>query len=108
MIRGVLEWLHKNGTGSLFVKCLLLLYRLIEIHSFGVSNGIKYFVIYLICSEFQHKIYEKCFFLYFFLNNGISLNMLLRVLKIYILFLDTIMEGTVSHIFYLGPSFHFM
>ena len=93
LIRSVLEWLHKNGTGSLFVKCLLLLYRLIERHSFGVSNGIKYFVIYLTCSEFQHKRYEKCFFLYYFLN---------------ILILDTIIRGTVSQIFYLGPSFHFM
>ena len=90
------------------MKCLLLLYRLIERHSFGVSNGIKYLVICLICSEFQHKRYEKCFFLYYFLNNDISLNMLLRVLKIYILILDTTMEGTVPQIVYLFPSFHFM
>ena len=108
LIRGVLEWLHKNGTGSLFVKCFLLLYKLIERHSSGVSNGIKHVVIYLICSEFQHKRYEKCFFLYYFLNKDVSLNILLRVLKIYIIILDTIMEGTLSQIFYLGPSFHFM
>ena len=38
----------------------------------------------------------------------ISFNMSITFIKIYLLSIETIMEGTVSQIFYLGPSFYFM
>ena len=43
-----------------------------------------------------------------YLNKDILLDKIYTVFKIYILILDTIMEGTVSQNFDLGPRFYFM
>ena len=51
---------------------------------------------------------EKCIFSSNFFNKDILLDMLYTVFKIDMLILDTMMEGTVSQIFDLGPRFYFM
>ena len=43
-----------------------------------------------------------------FFNKDILLDILYTVFKIDMLIPDTMMEGTVSQIFDLGPSFYFM
>ena len=48
------------------------------------------------------------FFAYIFLNLDNSINIVHRLLKFSIAILEMITEGTVSQIFYLGPSFYFM
>ena len=45
---------------------------------------------------------------YFCLSTGISLNILCMLFKLGILILHRVMEGIMSQIFYLGPSFCFM
>ena len=52
--------------------------------------------------------YEKCTFSLFFLNKDILLNILYTVFKIDMFILETMMEGTISQIFDLGPRFYFM
>ena len=56
----------------------------------------------------REKNMKNAFFSYIFLNNDISLNMLHTVFKIYMLILDSIMEGTVSQICCLCPRFYFV
>ena len=51
---------------------------------------------------------KNAFFLSIFLNKDIFLNKLHTIFKIDMLILDTIMEGTVSQNFDLGPRFYFM
>ena len=48
------------------------------------------------------------FFAIIFLNVDNSVNIKTRLFKCCLLNLDTIMEGTKSQIFFLGPSFYFM
>ena len=59
-------------------------------------------------SEVQSIKCEKCIFSIYFFNMNISFNMSTTFIKIYLLDIETIMEGTVSQIFDLGPSFYFM
>ena len=61
-----------------------------------------------IYSELGSNKYEKCIFSFIFLNKDILLNKLYTVFKIDMLILDTIIEGTVSQNFDLGPRFYFM
>ena len=61
-----------------------------------------------IYSELESKQYEKCIFPLIFFNKDIFLNKLHTVFKIDMLILDTIMEGTMSQNFDLGPRFYFM
>ena len=48
------------------------------------------------------------FFMLFFLNKDISFTILDIVLNFFMSVLDAHPEGSVSQIFYLGPSFYFM
>ena len=48
------------------------------------------------------------FFHFYFFNIDISLNIYTLVIKFYTGALNIPPEGTVSQIFYLGPSFYFM
>ena len=52
--------------------------------------------------------YRFRFFAIIFLNVDNSVNIETRLFKFCVLNIDTIMEGTVSQIFILGPSFYFM
>ena len=47
-------------------------------------------------------------YFHFLINMDISFNMSIIFMKIYLLIIDTIMEGSMSQIFHLGPSFYFM
>ena len=51
---------------------------------------------------------EFWFFAIIFLNVDNSVNIKTRLFKLCVLILDIIMEGTVSQIFYFGPSSYFM
>ena len=52
---------------------------------------------------------KNAFFSLFFLNKDILLDILYTVFKIDMLILDTMMEGTVSQIFFfIGPRFYSM
>ena len=48
----------------------------------------------------------KCKFSIYFFNNDISFNITCTMLKLYLLILEYVLEGTVSQILYLGPSFY--
>ena len=52
LIRGVLEWMHINSTGSLFLKSLPSLCDLVESHGLRVSNDINHMAICFTHSEF--------------------------------------------------------
>ena len=45
---------------------------------------------------------------YFFLNLNSSFNINSRLLKFSMVIIDIMMQGTMSQIFYFGPSFCFM
>ena len=49
-----------------------------------------------------------CVFPCYILNMDISSNIVYPLIKFDMLLLHVIMEGTVSQILYLGPSFYFM
>ena len=51
---------------------------------------------------------ENCIFSWYFFNGDISLNIVFPYMKFYILILHIVIEGTVSQIFDLGPSFYFI
>ena len=57
--------------------------------------------------KYSQKNMKNAFFLCF-LNIDISFNMSISFIKSYLLVIDTMLEGTVSQISYLGPSFYFM
>ena len=48
------------------------------------------------------------FFHFYFFNMDILLNIYTLVIQFYTGVLDIPLEGSVSQIFYLGPSFYFM
>ena len=52
--------------------------------------------------------FEKIVFFQIFFNQDISLNISLRHLTFVVLIDNTHMEGILSQIFYLGPSYLFM
>ena len=52
--------------------------------------------------------HENWFFNFYFLNWDISLNIHFPNIKFHIHIKNIYMEGTVSQIFYLSPSFNFM
>ena len=52
--------------------------------------------------------YKFRFFAIIFLNMDNSVNIKTRLVKFDVLILDIMMEGTVSQIFFLGPSSYFM
>ena len=55
------------------------------------------------------KEYSNSYFLSTFsFNVDNFINFVHRLLKLCMAILDMVMEGTVSQIFYLGSSFHFM
>ena len=58
-------------------------------------------------SRLQLRKIEKLVLFHIFLNQDISLNISLRHLKFGVCIDNNQMEGTVSHIFYLGPSYFF-
>ena len=72
-------------------------------------SGIVYIIIYNDDKNICLKECENSILLpTFFLNLDNSIYIVHRLLKFSIVILDIITEGTVSHIFYLGPSFYFM
>ena len=61
-----------------------------------------------ISSELQDESFEKCILSIYFLNKDISSNIPCTLMKSYMPVLEYVIEGTVSQIFDLGPSFYFM
>ena len=59
------------------------------------------------CVRSNSKLENSLFFLYF-LNKDISVNIPCKFLKFCIHIYGSHIEGTVSQIVYIGPSFHFM
>ena len=57
--------------------------------------------------SYSGKNTKIAFFSYYFLNMDISLNINFPLTKFDMLILHDIMEGTLSQIFNLGPSFYF-
>ena len=55
-----------------------------------------------------YRVQKILFFPFIFLNVDISFNIKDRLLRFFVVFIGIIMEGTVSQIFYLGPSFCLM
>ena len=51
---------------------------------------------------------EILIFQFIFLNVDNSVNIIYKPFRFCVVIFDTIMEGTVSQIFYLGPHFYFM
>ena len=51
---------------------------------------------------------KNAFFSFNFLNKDILLNIFYTVFKMYMLILDTMMEGSMSQIFKLGARFYLM
>ena len=51
---------------------------------------------------------EIIFFHFYFLNMDSSVTIYITELKFSVWILKVLLEGSVSHFFYLGPSFHFM
>ena len=72
-------------------------------------SGIVYIIIY---NDDKNICLKECensfFFAYIFLNSDNSINIVHRLLNFFIVILDMITEGTVSQIFYLGPSIYFI
>ena len=51
---------------------------------------------------------KKLFSHFYFLNKDISLNIQAKIMKFQTHVKNIHMEGTVSQIFYIGPSFYFV
>ena len=72
--------------------------KLYENNVFGVSNGISHLAIgYIYIQSYSPENMKN-----------VLLKMSYTVFKLHILILDSMMERTVSQIFYLGPRFYFM
>ena len=57
---------------------------------------------------YKNREFEKCNFHYILLNLNISVNYGGKLMKVAGHVVKVHLEGTVSQIFYLGPSFYFM
>ena len=55
-----------------------------------------------------YRVQQILFFPFIILNVDISFNIIDRLLRFFVVVFGIIMEGTISQIFYLGPSFCLM
>ena len=76
---------------------------LLEVHCIAMRIPLK-LCFYYLQNHITKKI-KKCISIHF-LNNNISFDMLSTLRKLYLLVIDTMMEGTVSQILYLDGRFY--
>ena len=93
-----METVMHQYTYHIYVKSLL----------YGLSIDIKHIKIPLTDTKRAKSKFEKLKFLIYFLNKDFSLNISLKRLKFSVHVHKGHLEGSVSGIFYLGPSFYFM
>ena len=81
---------------SLFKMTFISMQTILKF-SFMVSNDTIHVTKCYSSSDIQSKKCEKCIFFNIFFNMDISMS--ITFMKIYLLIIDAMMEGTVSHIF---------
>ena len=102
-----LIYVHNNQLYSMCgPKIYFSLYKLIESH---VSNGVTHVAIGYGCRNHHAGNMKNAFFLLFFEQGYLAtVNISSTWLKNCLCIINTMMEGTLSQNFYLGPSFCFM
>ena len=74
----------------------------------AIFSAIMYYNVYVIGFNFLKIIIKILFYHFYFSNQDISLTIKPPYLKVCNQINNVYLEGTMSQIFYLGPSFYFM